>query len=191
MVSGIHHRCQARSRSRHRRGHDGRSGCVITAVEIDRRVVRIARGLFLGKKEDDGVTPDDKNIDESVAFIEQDAVEYVRTVAGPGAFDVVIDDVFDSAGRRPEPMKAREFYDDVRRRLGAGGVYVVGGPAPAFGPGRGWRDLANSAGNMRAAFGKENVRVVKTGPYVPLFPQRQLVVGTKVVDQRLLDSKYG
>ena len=33
---------------------------------------------------------------------------------------MVIDDVFDSAGRRPEPMKAREFYDDVRRRLGAG-----------------------------------------------------------------------
>jgi hypothetical protein len=26
---------------------------------------------------------------------------------------------------------------------------------------------------------------------VPLFPQRQLVVGTKVVDQRLLDSKFG
>ena len=62
MVSGIHHRCHARSRSRHRRGHDGQSGCIITAVEIDPRVVRIARGLFLGKKEDDGVTPDDKNI---------------------------------------------------------------------------------------------------------------------------------
>ena len=61
----------------------------------------------------------------------------------------------------------------------------------AWGPGRGWLDLATSASNMRAVFGKGNVRVVKTGPYVPLFPQRQLVVGTKVVDQQLLDSKYG
>ena len=53
MVSGIHHRCHVRSRSRHRRGHDGQSGCIITAVEIDPRV-RIARGLFLGKKETTG-----------------------------------------------------------------------------------------------------------------------------------------
>ena len=191
MVSGIHHRCHARSRSRHRRGHDGQSGCIITAVEIDPRVVRIARGLFLGKKEDDGVTPDDKNIHESVAFVEQDAVEYVRTRARFGAFDVVIDDVFDSSGARPEDMKRRDFYADVHRRLGHGGKYVVVVPAPAWGPGRGWRDLATSVANMRAVFGKENVRVVKTGPYVPLFPQRQLVVGTKVMDQRLLDSKYG
>ena len=116
MVSGIHHRCHARSRSRHRRGHDGQSGCIITAVEIDPRVVRIARGLFLGKKEDDGVTPDDKNIHESVAFVEQDAVEYVRTRARFGAFDVVIDDVFDSSGARPEDMKRRDFYADVYRR---------------------------------------------------------------------------
>lgn len=191
MVSGIHHRCHARSRSRHRRGHDGQSGCVITAVENDPRVVRIARGLFLGKKEDDGVLPDDGNVHERVAFVERDAVEYVRVVAKPGAFDVVIDDVFDSRGKRPEDMKRRDFYADVHRRLGHGGKYVVVVPAPAWGPGRGWRDLATSVANMRAVFGKENVRVVKTGPYVPLFPQRQLVVGTKVVDQRLLDSKYG
>ena len=104
---------------------------------------------------------------------------------------MVIDDVFDSSGARPEDMKRRDFYADVYRRLSHGGVYVVVVPAPAWGPGRGWRDLATSAGNMRAVFGKGNVRVVKTGPYVPLFPQRQLVVGTKVVDQRLLDSKYG
>ena len=191
MVSSIHHKCHARSRSRHRRGHDGQSGCVITAVELNPRVIRIARGLFLGKKADDGVLPDDFTIDQAVHFVESDAAVYVRTKAQPGAFDVVINDVFDSAGRTPDVMKTFVFYEDVHWRLSHGGVYASVVSAPAWGPGWGARDLRQAVANMKAAFGSGNVRVVKTGPYVPLFPQRQLVVGTKVVDQRLLDSKFG
>ena len=65
----------------------------------------------MGKKADDGVLPDDFTIDQAVHFVESDAAVYVRTKAQPGAFDVVINDVFDSAGRTPDVMKTFVFYE--------------------------------------------------------------------------------
>lgn len=85
----------------------------------------------------------------------------------------------------PPRLKDAAFYGHVRRLLGAGGVYIVNVIAPAWGPGVGRADLTKAAAAMRETFGKKNVRVHPTGPFLPGFPQNQLVVGTKRLDKKL------
>jgi hypothetical protein len=52
----------------------GVQGCVITAVELDEKVVGIARGLFLGVNEaDEGIADEDL-----VQFVVADAADYVE-----------------------------------------------------------------------------------------------------------------
>lgn len=79
MVSGLRHKCHGRSTFRHRRASAGVQGCVITAVEVDERVVGIARGLFLGVNEAD----QDMKGHESVKIVVADAADYVQNVVGP------------------------------------------------------------------------------------------------------------
>jgi SAM-dependent methyltransferase len=146
MVSGLHHKCHARSSFRHRRASTGVQGCVITAVEIDPNMVRIARQLFLGV---DGAGADmgagiaDGMANENaVKFVVADATNYVLHDAQEGGFDVVINDVYDQQGVMPPRLRDARFYGDVRRLLGAGGLYIVNAIAPAWGPGTGRGDLS-------------------------------------------------
>lgn len=181
MVAGLHHRCHGRSTSRHRRASAGVVGCAITAVDVDEKVTAIARRFFLGVDAAD-VGMDDE---DSVRFVTADAADFVKFQAQEGGFDVIINDVYDQRGVMPPSVKEASFYNAVRRLLGAGGVYIVNVIAPAFGPGSGRGDLSVATAAMRSVFGKKNVDVKRTGPALPVFPQNQLVVGTKRIDKKI------
>ena len=184
VVSGVHRECHARSTTRHRRAVTGVSGCVITAVESNPRVVRVAQSFFLGAAPtDDDVSYESPN----VRFVVADAAAYVSDTAPPGGFDVVIHDALDENGDMPAVMKTEGFYRSVRGVLSAGGVYVTMARAPAVGPGPGRDNLAAVEASARAAFGEGNVETRRTGPYVPMLSQVHMVVATKKLDKKLAE----
>ena len=98
---------------------------------------------------------------------------------------MIVNDVYDRQGVMPPRLKDAQFYRYVKRLLGAGGIYIVNAIAPAWGPGTGRGDLSTAVAAMKEAFGKGNVGVRHTGPFLPALGQNQLVVGTRRVDKHV------
>lgn len=83
----------------------------ITAVEIDPRVIAVARTHF-------ELPPDD----DALRVVEADGALYVRQ--HPASADVILLDGFD-AGNQVEALATQTFYAACRRALKPGGVLVV------------------------------------------------------------------
>ncbi|MFO7542526.1 MAG: polyamine aminopropyltransferase [Thiobacillus sp.] len=83
----------------------------VTAVEIDPRVIAVARTHF-------ELPPDD----ETLTVVEADGAVYVRQHAGSA--DVILLDGFDS-NNQVEALATQTFYAACRRALKPGGVLVV------------------------------------------------------------------
>ena len=114
--------------------------------------------------------------------------DFVRGVARPGDYDVVvIDPLVD-----PETTRSAAFARDCRRLLTAGGLYVVAGvSAPAFfGPGSGRAELEAWKEGIAEAFGKEHVATERAGPPAPWFPRATLIVATKALDPEVASKLF-
>ena len=83
----------------------------VTAVEIDPRIIAVARSQF-------ELPPDDATL----TVIEGDGALYVRQ--HPASADVILLDGFD-AGNQVEALATESFYAACRRALRPGGVLVV------------------------------------------------------------------
>lgn len=83
----------------------------VTAVEIDPRIIAVARSQF-------ELPPDDATL----TVIEGDGALYVRQ--HPASADVILLDGFD-AGNQVEALATESFYTACRRALKPGGVLVV------------------------------------------------------------------
>lgn len=92
----------------------------ITAVEIDPRIIAVARSQF-------ELPPDD----ETLHVVEGDGALFVRQQAG--AYDAILLDGYD-AGNQVEALATESFYAACRRALKPGGVLVVNlwGRDPTF-----------------------------------------------------------
>jgi spermidine synthase len=92
----------------------------ITAVEIDPRIIAVARGQF-------ELPPDD----DTLHVVEGDGALFVRQHSGE--YDVILLDGFD-AGNQVEALATESFYSACRRALKPGGVLVVNlwGRDPSF-----------------------------------------------------------
>ena len=117
---------------------------------------------------------------DDVRVLVDSPADFVRRVARPGDYDVVvIDPLVD-----PETTRSAAFARDCRRLLTAGGLYVVAGvSAPAFfGPGSGRAELEAWKEGIAEAFGEEHVATERAGPPAPWFPRATLIVATKALD---------
>ena len=117
---------------------------------------------------------------DDVRVLVDSPADFVRRVARPGDYDVVvIDPLVD-----PETTRSAAFARDCRRLLTAGGLYVIAGvSAPAFfGPGSGRAELEAWTRGIAEAFGEEHVATERAGPPTPWFPRATLIVATKALD---------
>ena len=101
----------------------------IEMVEIDAEVVRVCRKHLPGLS---GGAFDDPRVSLTIG----DAFEFVRSAEGP--YDLVVvdsTDIYeDESGELAEMLFTEEFYRDVARVLGPGGVAVSQADNPVFCP---------------------------------------------------------